>query len=151
MEKVLAKRITEDGRTEYYLKWRGYTDADNTWEPEENLQCEDLIQEFEEEEKQRKRRKRAQNKENSLRVKEKLSSVTTDNDTNANGKSDFVNGRIPKEILGVTNIGNVLRFLLKWEGLEEATFVLAKDATKHCPLLVIDYYEKILKFDDDAK
>lgn len=36
-----------DGYRQYLVKWKGYDDFENTWEPEENLQhCEDLIEAY---------------------------------------------------------------------------------------------------------
>ncbi|KAK9761085.1 hypothetical protein K7432_014271, partial [Basidiobolus ranarum] len=45
VERVLGKRKYK-GRVEYLLKWKGYDDDQNSWEPEGNLDCYELIDKF---------------------------------------------------------------------------------------------------------
>ena len=46
VDKLLHKK-KEGGRVHYLVKWLGYRDEDNTWEPEDNLDCDKKIAEFE--------------------------------------------------------------------------------------------------------
>jgi hypothetical protein len=38
VEKILG-RLTTNGQTLYHIKWKGYPDSANSWEPEENCGC----------------------------------------------------------------------------------------------------------------
>eukprot|EP00128_Syssomonas_multiformis_P014775 Colp12_sorted_trinity150504_noHs@10719 len=70
VEKVLSKRIRK-GATEYLLKWKGYSDAEATWEPMEHCEgCNDLIDAFEAE--QNKKRKRTSESDSANTKKTKV-------------------------------------------------------------------------------
>ena len=45
VEKVVNKRLGSNGKTEYLLKWKGW--SEETWEPKENLNCNKLIEDYE--------------------------------------------------------------------------------------------------------
>jgi len=53
VEKILRMRTTKKGKVQYLLKWKGFPDTENTWEPAENLECPDLIAAFMAEEKEK--------------------------------------------------------------------------------------------------
>lgn len=58
IEAVRRKRIRK-GQTQYLIKWRGWPESSNTWEPVDNLtSCSDFIDAFEERCKSRSNRKR---------------------------------------------------------------------------------------------
>ena len=53
VEKIKDKRIIND-KIEYLIKWKGYSDFENTWEPIENMSnAKEIIEEYEEKEKNR--------------------------------------------------------------------------------------------------
>uniref|UniRef100_A0A2K6M9L8 Chromo domain-containing protein n=1 Tax=Rhinopithecus bieti TaxID=61621 RepID=A0A2K6M9L8_RHIBE len=113
-------------RLEYFLKWKGFTDADNTWEPEENLDCPELIEAFLNSQKA--------GKEKDGTKRKSLSDSESD-DSKSKKKRDavdkpigFARGLDPERIIGATDSSGELMFLMKWKDSDEADLVLAKEA-----------------------
>jgi len=148
VEKVLDKR-TNKGKVEYLLKWKGYGDEDNTWEPSENLDCQDLIEAFETKRKEKSKKKEA----------EKRKSAPGGSETKKRKGDDdrprgFDRGLDPERIIGATDSSGELMFLIKWKGSDEADLVPSREANVKCPQTVIKFYEERLTWhtssqDDD--
>uniref|UniRef100_A0A6M2DTA4 Heterochromatin protein 1 n=1 Tax=Xenopsylla cheopis TaxID=163159 RepID=A0A6M2DTA4_XENCH len=148
VEKILDRR-ERNGKVEYYLMWKGYGEEDNTWEPEENLDCPDLINAFEEQRKKNEAAKKDGNKDANLK-KRKSNPISSSDQKGAkkkpieDRKQGFERGLEAERIIGATDSSGDLMFLIKWVGTEEADLVLASQANIRCPQVVIKFYEERL-------
>uniref|UniRef100_G3NQ31 Chromo domain-containing protein n=1 Tax=Gasterosteus aculeatus aculeatus TaxID=481459 RepID=G3NQ31_GASAC len=114
VEKVLDRRVVK-GRVEFLLKWKGFSDEDNTWEPHDNLDCPDLIAEYmqkhKEKEEKKKEGKRKIVSETSGDSEERGSKRKKEESEKARG---FGRGLQPERIIGATDSSGELMFLMKW-------------------------------------
>jgi len=175
VEKVVDKRNVK-GKTQYLLKWKGYPDEENTWEPVENLDCEALIAQFEETRKKSKdktssksdkdlsdgRRRTGSQSETPIAEKRtrratpgrppKDRSLEEDfDDAMKRPRGGFDRGLRPDRILGATDASGELMFLMKWLDSDEADLVPAKMANVKCPQIVIKFYEDRLTWHSNSE
>ncbi|XP_063929711.1 chromobox protein homolog 3-like [Zophobas morio] len=141
VEKIIDSRINAHGVKEYFLKWIGYDDKDNTWEPEENLDCPGLIAAFEAERVAKEKERSKKRKASGTPTQELKGTKRKNEEKKVHG---FDRGLEPEKIIGATDSSGQLMFLMKWEGTDEADLVPAKQANVKCPQVVIRFYEERL-------
>ena len=116
---------------EYLLKWIGYPKEENTWEPVNNLDCPDLISNYEQEHSAAAKLPLASDPEavEKTATGDFVSEVSTE-DIKKNGTDlkieeeqsehednepiGFERGLEPEEILGATEQDGQILFLMKW-------------------------------------
>ncbi|XP_067316381.1 chromobox protein homolog 1a isoform X2 [Pseudorasbora parva] len=145
VEKVLDRRVVK-GRVEFLLKWKGFSDEDNTWEPEDNLDCPDLIAEY-----LLKHKPASDEKKETSGKRKGESDTDAGEDSRPKKRKDeqdkprgFSRGLDPERIIGATDSSGELMFLMKWKNSDEADLVPAKEANVKCPQVVISFYEERL-------
>lgn len=156
VEKVTDMRV-RGGKREYFLKWKGYPDSENTWEPEDNLDCQELIAAFHDRIKKKKEEKKRKStaEEEQQGSSKKKKRVAEEEDKAPRG---FDRGLTPERIIGATDSGGELMFLMKWKDSDEADLVPARQANVRCAQIVIAFYEERLTWhthneneDDEGK
>ncbi|XP_022653781.1 chromobox protein homolog 1-like isoform X2 [Varroa jacobsoni] len=170
VENILEKKI-KCNKVYYLLKWKGYPDSDNTWEPADNLEdCRDLIRDFEEKLK-RKSKGLLSDKaggshsgglfcgSTSAGGKRRVAALGTaggeqqtamkQRGTTGKTSTGFDRGLEVERIIGMTSQAGSreIRFVIKWQGCDEADLVPARVANAKCPQAVIRFYEERITWD----
>ncbi|XP_055370700.1 SUN domain-containing protein 2-like isoform X2 [Condylostylus longicornis] len=100
-EEYLVEKIEDRrkryGKIEYYIKWAGYPQEENTWEPEDNITDKDLILEFEANFKDEDQKAASQcPQENSAKTLDNTKEISSVNEESENTeKQDSKNNDVP--------------------------------------------------------
>jgi len=147
VEKILDKR-TKGGKVEYLIKWEGYPDSENTWEPQDNLDCPEIISAFEAKRGKKEEPKKRKKEADAPAPTKKKKVVEEDDDSKPRG---FDRGLQPERIIGATDTSGELMFLMKWKDSDEADLVPSRQANVKCPQIVIQFYEERLTWHSSAE
>uniref|UniRef100_A0A6B2LJR9 Chromo domain-containing protein n=1 Tax=Arcella intermedia TaxID=1963864 RepID=A0A6B2LJR9_9EUKA len=140
------------------MKWKGYSDAENTWEDEENLlDAQHLLKEFnknEEKEGDPENDPEAPNSEPPAKKQRREMDPKKQQDPGAAKRQrkakeevGFDHGDKVQEIVGARIIKNVLHLYVQWKGKNVCSFVPADVCNKKIPQKVIQFYESRIKFE----
>ncbi|KAK9764480.1 hypothetical protein K7432_018677 [Basidiobolus ranarum] len=149
VEKVVNHR-KRGNKTQYFLKWKGYPQEDNTWEDEDNLFCHELIDEYL---KSKELPRATPGTKNSRGRPAKRTKGESSDEEVVSPTKKVVNGEDSesweeqvKEVETVErDDSDQLKIYLIWKN-GKRTVHNAEDANKKCPQKVIKFYESHLRF-----
>ncbi|CAL8118118.1 unnamed protein product [Orchesella dallaii] len=179
VEKVLKRRIRR-GKLEYFLKWKGYGDEDNTWEPKENISTV-LILDFElQNSKKSKKPTNGEEEEPSTRPRKRVpvapTSPSPPKKTVRVGKSTTKKAKMEKKtdvrstsvrgqrlrdsesepelrtefIKDMDEVNGQRHFKIQWKGKDATELVPVSYAKIKWPQQVIAFYEQRIRWETNT-
>ncbi|CAG2180239.1 unnamed protein product, partial [Oppiella nova] len=142
VEAIVGKRKRAN-RVEYCVKWLGFGDEENTWEPVDNLHCEELIAEFEANNKKT-TPKATTKRGRKPRATATATTMTPKAAAKAKGGDGWTRGLKAKRVVGVSERDGQIMYCVEWVGAEAAEEVPSVVAREKCPQLVIAFLQSKL-------
>lgn len=126
VEKVVGSKMIR-GEKHFQIRWKGYTAKDDTWEHVSDLNCPELIKQFDQERKK------------PAATKKGRKSAASAADTN--GVEDSKDYEVEEIVDEKTERGKKL-YLVKWKGYASSENTWEPETSLSCPDLVVKYIKE---------
>ncbi|KAH0792166.1 chromobox protein [Histomonas meleagridis] len=138
------------GNKMYYLiKWVGYPDSENTWEPESNLSCPDILKRYQQSLVQKENSIKSSPKSpKSKTSKSKQSDSKPTPKKTVKSKDNKIKKRPIAEIFGCTtdSTRNIIYYVVKFEGETEPSSLPSSLVRRWAPFKLASFLESHLNF-----
>ncbi|CAG8553628.1 6769_t:CDS:2 [Funneliformis caledonium] len=139
VEKILEHRIKK-GITQYYLKWKGFPEEDNTWENESDIFATELVEEYW---KKKNETSKTKKEESFDKISKKLNMITNNQDKLR--KRKFSDSFIEEPDFSLLE-DYPPPDLTNWEEAVDDVETVERDSEDNDKILLIRFYEKHLRF-----
>jgi chromobox protein 5 len=136
VESILGKR-EHNGTKQYLIKWEGYGEVFSTWEDEKNLNCPDVVAEFEKKVEPAKREK--------LQSEEKREEDESFQEGDQITEVGLEFGDEIEEILNIQVINGQLTYYVSWKGKYALSYVPALIVGKVAREKVAEFFKDRIK------
>lgn len=142
VERIVGDRVVK-GKKQYFIKWLGYPDAENTWEDEHNIFCEDLKREYEENKKAAEDA-RANKKKIANTIKKKFKNTTSNRFKRIVITNEWDSSI--REVIGVSRDEKGI-MEVEYETIDgKKGCCKAEEMHQKAPLRLLEFYEANLQF-----
>lgn len=139
VEAIMGSK-TYKGKTKYLIRWKGWDEADDTWEPEDTLHCPELIRAF------NKKGKSTPKKAKKIKKSKKRNVDDSGSEEDDSDDSDYGVGHKRKGASGEYEVERVLNsrinkhgkweFFVMWKGYGPDENTWEPESNLNCPKLI---------------
>lgn len=146
---VIVDHKTEKGKKFYLVKWKGWADSNNTWEPESSLSCPAIVKKYLESSKVKKTTKNqaVSEKKSTKKEEKKVKKGAKKALKTKASKKAVAEVEADWEVEEITDVkyndDGTKDFLIRWKGCDASQDTWEPESNVDCPALINKFMNKV--------